>query len=101
MVVATRRILEQADAEGIVTVKLNPTYDQLGSDIQLLEWINQNAIYGYHESSTSKMGKTEDPSSAVDSKARAHGLKGLRVVDASILPFCVPGHPSVIICEFL
>lgn len=32
------------------------------------------------------MGKPEDPSSVVDSKLRVIGVKGLRVVDASIMP---------------
>lgn len=46
------------------------------------------------------MGKKEDHMAVVDSKAQVYGVKDLRVVDASVLPFCVPGHPSGTICEF-
>ncbi|KAH8201629.1 hypothetical protein TruAng_004235 [Truncatella angustata] len=96
-VAAVRRVLQLADSTGIVTNKLNPTDALIGSDIQLLEWINQNVVFGYHGSSTCKMGKPGDRSAVVDSKARVYGLDGLRVVDASVLPFCVPGHPSATI----
>ncbi|KAF5286208.1 hypothetical protein FQA39_LY16378 [Lamprigera yunnana] len=40
----------------------------------------------YHVSGTAKMGPEEDPTAVVDSRLRVHGVKGLRVVDASIMP---------------
>lgn len=40
----------------------------------------------YHPVGTAKMGKANDPTSVVDSKLRVHGFKGLRVVDASVMP---------------
>jgi choline dehydrogenase len=46
------------------------------------------------------MGPKNDTSAVVDSRARVHGVTGLRVVDASAFPFCPPGHPMSSICEF-
>lgn len=40
----------------------------------------------YHPVGTAKMGRKEDKTSVVDSKLKVHDLKGLRVVDASVMP---------------
>ena len=40
----------------------------------------------YHVSGTCKMGPSSDPFAVVDQYCRLHGLEGLRVVDASIMP---------------
>lgn len=45
------------------------------------------------------MGKTDNPDAVLDSQARVYGVSKLRVVDASSLPFLVPGHPMATICE--
>jgi choline dehydrogenase-like flavoprotein len=43
-------------------------------------------LYGYHIAGTSRMGKPDDVMSVVDSRLRVHGVKNLRVVDASVYP---------------
>jgi choline dehydrogenase len=40
----------------------------------------------YHVMGTSRMGAASDPSSVVDDALQVHGMVGLRVVDASIMP---------------
>lgn len=48
----------------------------------------------YHYSGTAKMGPTTDPSAVVDKRLRVYGVNRLRVVDASIMPKIIAGHPN-------
>ena len=41
---------------------------------------------GQHVSSTCRMGRSDDPDAVVDGSGRVHGVAGLRIVDASIMP---------------
>lgn len=47
---------------------------------------------GNNESGSCKMGPSEDPMAVVDTKLRVHGIKGLRVMDGSIMPTIVSGN---------
>jgi choline dehydrogenase len=53
MLAAVKRLLELSEAMGIVTEYLSPP-TSAETDVQLLEWINENVVYGYHGSSTCK-----------------------------------------------
>ncbi|XP_012943342.1 glucose dehydrogenase [FAD, quinone] [Aplysia californica] len=56
----------------------------------------------YHPVGTCKMGKRGDPSAVVDHQLKVHGISGLRVADASIMPFIPSGNthtPCVMIGE--
>lgn len=48
----------------------------------------------HHQSGTCKMGPETDPDAVVDSKLRVRGIKGLRVVDTSIMPVIPAGHTN-------
>ena len=70
------------------------------SDADLLEWVRNNAETTYHPVGTCKMGA--DPMAVVDRELRVHGLEGLRVADASIMPTLTSGNtnaPSIMIGE--
>lgn len=56
---------------------------------ELADFIRHNA-WGHHASCTNKMGPAEDPLAVVDGRFRVHGVKNLRVVDASVFPR-IPG----------
>jgi len=63
------------------------------SDEDIMAYIRRTAQTIWHASSTCSMGKRGDRNAVVDSKARVFGVEGLRVVDASVFPFSIPGHP--------
>uniref|UniRef100_A0A1A9WC61 Glucose-methanol-choline oxidoreductase N-terminal domain-containing protein n=1 Tax=Glossina brevipalpis TaxID=37001 RepID=A0A1A9WC61_9MUSC len=48
----------------------------------------------YHYAGTVKMGPATDPTAVVDARLRVYGIKDLRVVDGSIMPQLIAGHPN-------
>jgi len=72
----------------------------LQSDAELLEWVRNNAETTYHPVGTCKMGN--DPRAVVDPELRVHGVTGLRIADASIMPTLTSGNtnaPTIMIGE--
>ena len=70
------------------------------SDAEIEQFIRQYADTIYHPVGTCRMGL--GPLDVVDAELRVHGLAGLRVVDASIMPRIVSGNtnaPTVMIAE--
>jgi choline dehydrogenase len=62
------------------------------TDEQLLDFARQRGGTVYHPTSTCKMG--QDPMAVVDPELRVHGIEGLRVADASIMPTVVSGNTN-------
>ncbi len=60
--------------------------DEVQSDDELLDFARQNGTTVYHLIGTARMGPESDPDAVVDAQLRVHGVEGLRVVDASIMP---------------
>jgi choline dehydrogenase len=56
------------------------------TDDELLAFARLRGNTGYHLAGTAKMGPSSDPGAVVDDELRVHGLQGLRVIDASIMP---------------
>ncbi|KAK6858851.1 versicolorin B synthase [Apiospora arundinis] len=75
----------------------DPTEAYPGEDVRTDEQIATSIRKSYntvwHAACTCAMGKPNDPAAVVDTQGRVYGVKKLRVVDASALPFLPPGHP--------
>lgn len=56
------------------------------SDDELLDYAYANGSTTYHLIGTARMGPKTDPTAVVDDQLLVHGLQGLRVVDASVMP---------------
>jgi choline dehydrogenase len=62
------------------------------SDSDILDAVRQHGSSGYHPSCTCRMGT--DAMAVVDPRLRVHGVKGLRVVDTSVMPTLVSGNTN-------
>lgn len=60
------------------------------TDAELDEFVRNHAETAYHPSCSCKMGY--DDMAVVDAEGRVHGVQGLRVVDASIMPLIITGN---------
>ncbi len=70
------------------------------SDDELIHWIRQRADTVYHPVSSCRMGNTS--MDVVDSECKVHGLEGLRVIDASVMPTLIGGNtnaPTIMLAE--
>lgn len=59
---------------------------QAQTDDELLDFAKRNGSTTYHLIGTARMGPETDPSAVVNDRLLVHGMQGLRVVDASIMP---------------
>lgn len=97
-----RRLLEvfrQKAFDAFRGVEIAPA-DAAGSDADLERWIRATAGSVFHPSGTCRMG--HDDMAVVDGTLKVHGLEGLRVVDASIMPSLIGGNtnaPTIMIAE--
>ena len=73
---------------------------EITTDDEFAEFARQSGTNVYHPVGTCKMG--EDPMAVVDPRLRVHGIEGLRVIDASVMPTLTTGNtnaPTIMIGE--
>ena len=70
----------------LIVERVSPTDADLASDEAIDSWLLKNVGTMQHSAGTCKMGPASDPMAVVDQYCRVHGLAGLRVVDASVMP---------------
>ena len=74
--------------------------DAVQSDAELTAWLRANAMTTFHPVGTCCMGT--DPMAVVDARLAVHGIAGLRVADASVMPVITSGNtnaPAIMIGE--
>ncbi|GAA0974866.1 Oxygen-dependent choline dehydrogenase [Nocardioides aquaticus] len=90
MVRAARDILEQPAFAPFSAGEISPG-PGVSTDQEILDWVAEDAETALHPSCTARMGTDAD--SVVDpSTMRVHGVEGLRVVDASVMPYVTNGN---------
>ena len=65
---------------------------QIARDDEMLDYIRRYGVSSYHLNGTARMGPVSERGNVVDAQLRVHGLEGLRVVDASIMPNIVSAN---------
>lgn len=86
-----RRILLQPALDELRGPEMAPSAGA-ETDSEIDHFIRSNAGTSHHPTSTAKMGN--DPMAVVDSRLRVHGVDGLRVADASIMPTVTTGNTN-------
>jgi len=76
-----------------------PGYDLVpdDDDVAIRNHVIQQVMSIWEATATCAMGLANDTKAVVDSRAKVIGVNGLRVVDASALPFSSPGHPASLV----
>lgn len=85
----TREIMHQPALDEYRGREISPSRNAK-TDAELDEFVRNHAETAYHPSCSCKMGM--DDMAVVDGQGRVHGLEGLRVVDASIMPLIITGN---------
>ena len=96
-----RRILGMPALSQYLGEELSPGAGTVG-DKRIEAYVRQATTPTYHPVGTCKMGPAEDAMAVVDARLRVHGIEGLRVADASIMPNIIGGNtaaPSMMIGE--
>jgi choline dehydrogenase len=96
-----RRLADTPAMRGVIRRETRPGGDASATDEALLDYARSTGQTAWHTVGTCRMG-SDDRASVVDSQLRVHGIHGLRVADASIMPTIASSNtnaPSIMIGE--
>ncbi len=103
LVTGTSMALKIMNASALAPFRGEMLYPADADDRDAIErTIRRCADTEYHPCGTCRMGPAGDPQSVVDAELRVHGIDGLRVADASIMPTLIGGNtnaPTIMIGE--
>jgi choline dehydrogenase len=97
----TRRIVEQPALQAYRPREVKPGL-QFQTDAELARLAGDIGTTIFHPVGTAKMGPANDPLAVVDERLRVHGIRALRVADASVMPCITSGNtnaPTLMIAE--
>jgi choline dehydrogenase len=96
-----REVAQAPELRRLLGREMRPGPDVSGR--QAIErFLDHAAVHYYHPAGSCKMGPASDPDSVVDSEGRVHGIEGLYVADASLMPAVTSGNtnmPTAVIGE--
>ena len=88
-VIKARELVAQPAFDGLRGAELKPGPD-IRTREEIREAVRRSAATDYHPCGTCRMG--EGPEAVVDGELRVHGMEGLRVVDASVMPTIISAN---------
>ena len=97
----TRNIMAQSALQKYQPQEFKPGV-QFQSDEELAKLAGDIATTIFHPVGTTKMGRADDAMAVVDARLKVHGVQGLRVVDAGVMPLITSGNtnsPTLMIAE--
>ncbi len=97
----TRRIMSQAAMAPFEPEEFKPGV-QYQTDAELARLAGDIASTIFHPVGTTRMGREDDPMAVVNSHLQVRGIRGLRVVDAGVMPTITSGNtnsPTLMIAE--
>ena len=98
----TRRLMAQAAMAPYDPREFRPGPEVGNDDAALIHAAGDIGTTIFHPVGTAKMGLASDPTAVVDARLRVHGLAGLRVIDASVMPTITSGNtntPTIMIAD--
>ena len=79
-------LLTASPIASLTAVVVRPDAATMEDDEKIRDYLRANVTHLVHPVGTCKMGPADDPLAVVDQYGRVHGMAGLRVADASIMP---------------
>ena len=89
------RVLNSSKVADVTESVLRPDAATVDDDDALRAFLHANVSHLVHPVGTCKMGPAADPRAVVDQEGRVHGMEGLRVADASIMPNLVRANTNL------
>jgi choline dehydrogenase len=93
-VLRTREVVSQSPLSELLGEELFPGPAVDGEEA-LRRCISDSTVHYYHPAGSCKMGPADDPAAVVGADGAVHGLEGLYVADASIMPAVMSGNTNV------
>ncbi len=93
-------VLHSPELAPLVSKVLPPVSEIIDSEEELTEWMSGSCGSGWHPVGTARMGAAGDAGAVVDQHGRLHGMDGLRVADASVMPLIVSA-PTNLTCMMI
>ena len=98
----TRRLMAQTALAPFHPDEMLPGPDVGDDDVSLAKAAGDIGTTIFHPVGTARMGRADDPLAVVDKDLKVHGVTGLRVIDASVMPTIVSGNtntPTIMIAD--
>ena len=89
------RLAREIAARPPLAALAGPEIEPCRDGEELIDHIRRNGVHDYHPVGTCKMGPASDPTAVVDAAGKVHGLDGLYVADAAIMPIVPRANTNI------